>query len=118
MHGISTQHYRFCARLLQTQCGLRQNISRFIPLALALTLFNFMEINAMQQQAGGMQTTQACFDSFINQTVIGDRRFPTHAAQQSNRFHYLLLLTLMTAVKQTCDQVSSSFGLPFSFSPV
>ncbi|SAG78864.1 Uncharacterised protein [Enterobacter cloacae] len=32
-----------------------------------------MEIHAVQQQAGRMQTAQTLFDAFINQAVVRDR---------------------------------------------
>jgi hypothetical protein len=51
----------------------------FIPLAARLAGFDFMEINAVQQQACGVQTTQTLLYPFINQAVIRDCRFPAHS---------------------------------------
>jgi hypothetical protein len=56
-----------------------------------------MEIDAVQQQTRRMQAAQMCFDTFVDQTVIGNGGFPAHAAQQANRFHHPLLVMLCSS---------------------
>ena len=72
MHGVGTQQNTLRARTLQPERGVRQHLPGFVPLPARLAGFYFMEIHAVQQQAGRMQTAQTLFDAFINQAVVRD----------------------------------------------
>lgn len=47
VHGVSTEHDTFGARLLQPRCRLGQHIAGTLPFSGGLTGFNLMKINAM-----------------------------------------------------------------------
>jgi hypothetical protein len=61
VHGVGTEQNPFCTRTLQPQRRLRQDLTGFIPLTARLAGFYLMEIDAVQQQACGVQSAKTCF---------------------------------------------------------
>lgn len=51
-----------------------------------LKLLDFMKIDAVQDDLGGVKPAQALFYCFVNQTVIRNRRLQTHAAYETDDF--------------------------------
>ncbi len=79
VHGIGTKQYPLGASPLQPQRRLGQDRPGFIPLAARLAGFDIMKINAVQQQACGVQPPQTLLNPFVNQAIIRDCRFPAHS---------------------------------------
>ncbi len=81
MHGIGTEYDPFSPGTFEASGGAGENIPGPIPVAARLAGLNVMKIDAVQQQAGGVQAAQPGFYSLVDQTVVGNSRFPAHAAQ-------------------------------------
>jgi hypothetical protein len=79
MHGIRTNRNKFCSTAFQTLGCMHHDLRGVLPITLTLISFNLFKIYRIHQAFGGMQPTQLFFYSFVDQTVIFNRRFPTHA---------------------------------------
>src|SRR5258707_10788374 len=87
MHSVGAKNHEIRAGLFELRSFGGQAISRFGPTAGVLQFFDFVEIDAAQDELCGMKATKALCNRSVDDLIIGNCRFPTHATEQANRFH-------------------------------
>jgi hypothetical protein len=87
VHRVRAQHHALGAGRLQCTRRIREQRARPVPVAASLQCLDLVEVDAVQHDLRRMQAAEPSLDGFVNDPVVGDRRFPTHAADQADRLH-------------------------------
>jgi hypothetical protein len=96
MHGVCADDEKVGACRLDPLGSFSQERSSFAPSSLMLQRFDFVKVNAVKNNLGRMESAKPLAHSFVDETIVRDSRFPTHATQQAYGFHRMTPLSSMT----------------------
>ena len=87
VHGVGADEQEVGTRPLDAEGGLDHQVGGFCPAIGVLEFFDLFEVDAVQGDAGGVQTPQSEFHLFVDQAVVLDGGFPAHAAEEADNLH-------------------------------
>ncbi len=87
MHGIRANDDAVGAGEFQGAGRRRQQLPGCMPIAGFLQQLHFVEIQAVEDDFGGVQAAEPLFDELIDLPVIRNRGFPAHAADEADGLH-------------------------------
>src|SRR5690606_33969417 len=64
-------------------------VPRFVPAIGALQLLDVVKVDAVQDQPRRVQPAEPLLHHLVDVSVVGNRRFPAHPADQTDRLHML-----------------------------
>jgi hypothetical protein len=113
MHGVCADDEKVGTCRLDPLSSFSQERSGFAPSSLMLQRFDFMKVNAVKNNLGGMEYAKPLAHSFVDETIVCNSRFPTHAPQQADGFHRKSPLSTMIVTsisgKQRKDKIDCLF---------
>ena len=90
VHRIRCNHDKVRPRTFKTLCSIRENRRIAIPIAIGHVRFEFCKIDTVHQDFCAVETAQCAHNFFIQNFIVRDCTFPTHAANQTNCLHKFL----------------------------
>jgi hypothetical protein len=87
VHGVRAQQQKVRASVFDGARSSGKQAAGRIPLTAALQFLDFGKVNTVEDDPRRVQATQALPHQFVDPAIVGERRFPAHAAEQADGFH-------------------------------
>ena len=87
VHGVRTDHDRVGTCGYESLGCAAEEFGASRPVTLRLLFFHLGKVHAVEDDLCGMEAAQRLGDALVDFLVVGDGALPTHAAQESDRFH-------------------------------
>jgi hypothetical protein len=92
------------AATLEAVRGSHQDFAGLVPAFFRLQARDGREIHGMEHDARRVQAAQPLAHRFIDHSIVMERRFPAHSAEQPDRFHAFYYAVI--SVLDWSDQLS------------
>jgi hypothetical protein len=87
VHRVGTKDQTICAAILNMPSGVNHSFSRFLPAPFVLERLDLSEIDRIQEASSRVQTAEPDLHAFIDESIVDNRRLPTHPANKSDGLH-------------------------------
>ena len=102
VHRVGTQHDALGPGPDQRRCISSQELTRLMPLTVGLECFDRCEVVGPDDEVGGVRASEFLSHHGVDDALVLDRRFPTHATEKADRARDGGHSTIMPRKREAC----------------
>ena len=87
VHRVRAEHQEVGPAVLEHERSVCEERARLLPAIGVLQALDLVEIDAVEDEPGGMEPAELLTDRAIDDLVVGNGRLPAHPAEQADRPH-------------------------------